>query len=152
MDEEITPKLDRLRKERALYNELQKVKTEYERIQHFCLAYQYAQLRVQLASHIPPLLSANRSAARSSSRVAAAPPLRRSSWPVRVLPRPLPRWRTLRATLTSHQIKLDTSQTDLNGKTKRIAQLQEEIAAIHSELKVSAGELQRVRQQRQKVR
>jgi len=47
LDEEITPKLDKLKKERALFFELERVNSELQRTQHFVVAYQYTQLQVR---------------------------------------------------------------------------------------------------------
>jgi chromosome segregation ATPase len=116
LDEEITPKLEALRKERTLYNEYQKSKAELERIQRFCVAYQYMGLRVRKRGPC--------------------------AWE-----------RGKRAhAFGGTQGKLDSSQADVAGKSKRIAALEKEVVTLQSEVRASEGELQRVRAQRQKVR
>ena len=87
LDEEITPKLDKLRKERTLYHEFQKTKNELERIQKFCLAYQYTALKVSAHLHIALVHPRHSHAARAplSSFVRALSPSwtarRRTWWP-----------------------------------------------------------------------
>ena len=127
LDEEITPKLDKLRKERTLYHELQKTKNELERIQKFCLAYQYTALKV--SGHLHSALV--RPASHGPTHTRSGPPVRLS--------------------MLYAQAKLDSSQTDLGAKEQRIAMLEKEAATLRSEIKASEAELQRLRAQRQKV-